>query len=398
MNKAEGDRNILLYRLYVIFNEPLLWGPILITSLQNLAHMSLSDIYFMEAVVLGLCVVLDIPSGALADVIGRKRTIVIGRIFLFGSVVFFTTMTSPSGAWTGNLLWAVGYTMQSGADTALLYDTLKEHGKEDQYKRIEGQAVGSRLILIACCSVPTGLLASIDLRLPLWIGLPCTLVPLVAALFLKEPRQTEHYSAEKQIAVLKQGAKFVLDSAQVRWMVGFAALLATTSKVWFFTYNPYFEAVALPIAYYGVIFFLLNTVAWLSSHYAYKIEHWLGEERCIIGMVVCLSIPILLMSLIPMQPFAYLVVVQNIVRGFMRPFVGDYMNRHITTSARATVLSVQSSAANFASIIGLAVFGLAMQHFSLLHSLLMLGVVSLVVGIISFRSYKNQIAQLEYAG
>lgn len=391
MNEVEGNRNILLYRLYVIFNEPLFWGPILITSLQNLAHMSLPDIYYMEAVVLGLCVLLDIPSGALADVIGRKRTIIIGRIFLFGSVVFFTTMQSPAGAWTGNLLWAVGYTMQSGADTALLYDTLKEHGKEDQYKRIEGQAVGARLILIACCSVLTGLLASVELRLPLWIGLPFTLIPLVAALFLKEPRPTEHYSAEKQLAVLKQGAKFVLGSKEVRWMVGFAALLATTSKVWFFTYNPYFEVVGLPIAYYGVIFFCLNGVAWLSSHYAYKIEHWLGEEKCVVGMVVCLGVPILLMGLVPIQPFAYLVIVQNIVRGFMRPFVGDYMNRHITTTARATVLSVQSSAANFAAIVGLAVFGLAMQHFSLLHSLLMLGTVSLSLGCMSYLSYKKQI-------
>ncbi len=392
MNESEGNRNILLYRLYVIFNEPLFWGPILITSLQNLAHMSLPDIYYMEAVVLGLCVLLDIPSGALADVIGRKKTIIIGRIFLFASVIFFTTMQSPVGAWTGNLLWAVGYTMQSGADTALLYDTLKEQGKEDQYKRIEGQAVGARLILIACCSILTGLMASIDLRLPLWIGLPFTLIPLAAAFFIKEPRPTEYYSAEKQIAVLKQGAKFVLGSKEVRWMVGFAALLATTSKVWFFTYNPYFEVVGLPIAYYGVIFFLLNAVAWLSSHYAYKIEKKLGERKCVISMVLCLGIPILLMGLVPIQPFAYLVVVQNIVRGFMRPFVGDYMNRHITTNARATVLSVQSSAANFAAILGLAVFGLCMQHLTLRHSLLLLGTVSLTLGLMSYRSYNKQIA------
>lgn len=391
MNESECDRNIMLYRLYVIFNEPLFWGPILITSLQGLAHMSLPDIYYMEAVVLGLCVLLDIPSGALADVIGRKRTIIIGRIFLFGSVVFFTIMTSPLGAWTGNILWAIGYTMQSGADTALLYDTLKEHGKEDQFKRIEGQAVGSRLILIACCSVATGLLASVALRLPLWIGLPFTLVPLVAAFFLKEPVPTEHYSAEKQMAVLKQGARFVIGSIEIRWMVGFAALLATTSKVWFFTYNPYFEVVGFPIAYYGVIFFFLNTVAWLSSHYAYNIEHYLGERRCIIGMVLCLGVPILLMGLVPIQPFVCLVVVQNVVRGFMRPFVGDYMNRHITSNIRATVLSVQSSIANLTAIIGLAVFGLCMDHLSLLSSLIILGTVSLTLGLLSYRSYTKKI-------
>ena len=392
MDAHKGKRNILLYRLYVLFNEPLFWGPILIISLQNLAHMSLPSIYYMEAVVLGICVILDIPSGALADLIGRKKTIIVGRVFLFGSVFFFTTMTTPLHAWIGNILWAIGYSMQSGADTALLYDTLKEQGKEAEYKRIEGQAVGGRLVLVACCSLVTGLLASINLRLPLLIGLPFILVPLTAVSFLKEPVKTESYSVQKQLGVLKEGLTFIRHSVEVRWMVGFAALVATISKVWFFTYNPYFELVGLPIAYYGVVFFSLNVVAWLSSHYAYRIEHRLGEKKCIIGMVSCVGIPILLMGLLPIRAFVSLVVVQNVVRGFMRPFVGDYMNRHVTTNIRATMLSVQSSVANLTAIVGLATFGFFMEHLSLPKSLVILGITTLVFGAVSYASYKRRIA------
>lgn len=392
MNEQDAGRNILLYRLYAIFNEPLFWGPILIISLQKLAHMPLSDIYYMESAVLCICVALDIPSGALADLIGRKRSIIIGRVFLLGSSIFFTTMRTPLDAWIGNILWAIGFSMQSGADTALLYDTLKEHGRQDEFKRVEGQAVGSRLILVACCSLITGLLADIELRLPLWLCLPFIAVPLVVAFFFKEPTRTGHYSVQKQIEVLKQGIAFAIRSVEVRWMIGFAALLATTSKVWFFTYNPYFELVGLPLAYYGVIFFCLNAVAWLSSHYAYKAEHWIGEKACVIGMILCVGIPILIMGCIPIQPFAYLVVVQNIVRGFMRPFVGDYMNRHITSNIRATVLSVQSSTANLMAIIGLAVFGFLTGTLGLLHSLVMLGVVAIGLGALSYLTYVKKIA------
>ncbi|MDO8451574.1 MAG: MFS transporter, partial [bacterium] len=218
MDEHYADRNILMYRLYALFNEPLFWGPILITSLQKLAHMPLSDIYYMESAVLCICVALDIPSGALADIIGRKRSIIIGRVFLIGSAFFFTIMTTPLDAWIGNILWAIGYTMQSGADTALLYDTLKEHGRQAEYKRVEGQAIGSRLILIAFCSLLTGLLATVDLRLPLWLCLPFIIIPLVAAFFFKEPARTEHYSVQKQIEVLKQGVIFAIRSLEVRWM------------------------------------------------------------------------------------------------------------------------------------------------------------------------------------
>jgi MFS family permease len=356
--------------------------------------MSLPNIYFMESAILCICVLLDIPSGALADVIGRKRSIIVGRVFLFGSAVFFTFMSNPLEAWLGNIVWAIGYSLQSGADTALLYESLKDTGAEEKYKRVEGQAIGARLILIACCVLVTGVLARINLRLPMYLSLPFVLIPLVSAFFFKEPAKTERFSVQKQFDVLKQGSRFMMKSVNVRWMIGFAALLATTSKVWFFTYNPYFEKVGVPLEMYGVIFFLLNAVAWLSSHYAYKLEQIFGERWCIVGMVLCLGIPILLMGLVPIQPFAYLVLIQNVVRGFMRPFVGDYMNRHIATHMRATVLSMQSSAANLVSVLGLAIFGLFTKNLSLLTSLTLLGVIALTLGTWSYRTYVKKVRTL----
>ena len=386
-----GTRNVLLYRLYVLFNEPLFWGPILITSLQKLAHMSLPDIYYMESVVLCFCVLLDIPSGVLADYIGRKHTIIIGRVFLLASICLFATMTNTVGAWAGNIVWSIGYSLQSGADTAFLYEALKEEGREHEFKKVEGDAVGLRLIFIACCSVVAGTLASYELRAPLLLGIPFMAIPLIAALFMKEPSQAKHYSACNQLNIFKEGARLFRSSVNIRWMIGFAALIATAGKVWFFTYNPYFALVGLNITYYGVIFFLLNAVAWLASKYAHKIEHCLGEERCIVGMIGCLSVPILLMALVPVQPSAYLVLVQNVARGFMRPFIGDYMNRHITSSVRATMLSVQSTAANLLAIVGLGAFGVLVGYASLLNALLVLGLVSLALGTLSYVSYKVQV-------
>ena len=133
------------------------------------------------------------------------------------------------------------YTMQSGADSALLYDTLREHDKEGQYKRIEGRAVGARLILVACCSVLAGLLATIDLRLALYIGCRLRLYRWWLRSNLRSHDQ-QIDTLRKQIAILKQGTSFVLGSKEVRWMVGFAALLATTSKVWFLHIQPVLQA------------------------------------------------------------------------------------------------------------------------------------------------------------
>ena len=391
MDELHCRRNVWLYRIYVLFNEPLFWGPILITTIQKLGHMSLPAIYYQESVVLCICVALDMPSGALADIIGRKVTILIGRVFLLGSVVAFASMHSPVEAWIANILWAIGFSLQSGADTALLYDSLKEQGKESDYKRIEGGAVGARLLLMAFCAIIAGWVASYDLRLPLILSVPFVGVPFIAACFFKEPPRLTKHSVQEHVEKLRTGVVLALHSTQVRWMLGFAALLSTTSKLWFFTYNPYFELVHLPVAWYGIVFFCLNIVAWLSSRYAYRFEERFGERASVVSMVACLGAPIVAMGLVVTLPSAFLVVIQNVVRGFMRPFTLGYLNRHIACEARATVISAQSSLANLASIMGLALFGYLIHVSGLATSLVILGITMLVFGVFSYRTYVNKV-------
>jgi len=389
MNQKDISRNITLYKLFVIFNEPLFWGPIVITSLQKLGGMSLASIYYMEAAVIVLSLFVDIPAGALADLIGRKKVIVIGQVLLLASFTTFAFMSTPLMAWTGNILWALGASFQSGADVALIYDTLKEGGREGEYKQIKGSAVGTRFVLFALCCLCVGPLAEVSLRLPLLLSIPALLIPFACCFLFKESVMTKRYSAAEQLQTLKAGTSFAFRSREVMWLVGFAALIAAASKIWFFTYNPYFELVGLGIRQYGLVFFLLNIVAWLSSRYAYSIERKISEKACVLMIVPLLGIPILVMGLVPLWPMAYLVMVQNVVRGFSGPFLEDFINRHVESGTRSTVLSVRSTSTNLACVLALALFGAVTDHFGLLQSLLLLGLMVLVLGRFMFNGYRK---------
>ena len=390
MDKASVRRNIILYKIYVLFNEPLFWGPSLITSIQKLGHMSLPDIYFLESATMILCVLLDIPSGALADLIGKKKVLIIGRIFLLLSMFGFALTIGPKTAWLANILWAIGYSFQSGADVSLFYNSLKSRGLEHIYKKIEGKAFGSRLLLTGLCALIVGPLADVNLRIPLLLCIPFVMISVVAVFYFEEPAPTKKYSVRKQIALLKEGVHFVLNKREVRWIVLFGALMTGASKIWFFTYNPYFERVHLDMKYYGFVFFLLNIIAWLSSHYAYRVERCMSESRSIVIMILCIGIPVIVMGLVPITPCVYLVLFQNIVRGFIRPFNSDYMNRHIIADdIRTTINSVQSTTADSISIVTLSLFGLLVARIHVLNSLVVLGIVVLCLGCFSYRSYKR---------
>jgi MFS family permease len=390
MDQKSVLRNIRLYRYFVLFNEPLFWGPILILALNRLGKLSLSDIYFVESAAMCLCVLLNIPAGALADLIGRKRALIIGRGFLLVYIICFAAMSSSALAIIGNFIWAVGYSFQSGADVSLLYHTLQSAGMEKEFKKIEGAAVGSRLLLMAVCALAVGPLAEISLRIPILLSVPFVAIPLVLSFFFAEPEVKRKYSAREQFRVLKEGISYAARKREIRWIVGFAVLLLGASKIWFFAYNPYFELVGIELRYFGFIFFLLNIVAWLSSRYAYQIERSLSEQACVTGMVLLVGVPVLLMGLFPVWFMAYLILSQNVVRGFIGPFKGDFLNRHIASDhIRTTVLSVQSSTGEIIAILSLAGFGALAGRYTLPQSLIVLGLLVLIFGALSFWRYKS---------
>ena len=389
MNNSALFRNIRLYYWYQAFNEPIFWGPILITYIIHIGQMPLADIYLMESIVVLSLIFLEVPSGALADLIGRKKTIVLGGVFGLFDIIWFSCANSPFDIWVANFLWIIGFSLKSGADSALIYDSLKILNLEKEYKRIEGRSFSTRLLLFAFGSIVAGLLAEINLRLPVLLSSVGVAISLFASCFFKEPNSIEEYSFKEQLNLMKISFLFIINHLEVKWLVGFSSLIALTSKIWFFTYNPYFELVSLDLRYYGVIFFLLNIIAWLSSRYAYLVEKFISEKMIIITIITLLAVPILLMGTFVILPAVSLVLIQNFVRGFSRPFFQDFINSRIESKNRATVISIKSAVDGLSQFISLGIFCLLLNNFCLPFCLQILGVFVLVMGIISVFYYRK---------
>lgn len=389
MTAEQAHRNIVLYRRYLTFNEPLLWGPILITCLIHLGHMELAEIYVMEAVVVLGFVFLEVPSGALADLIGRKKTVVLGSILHLVSMIWFALVHSPFDVWGANIVWMVGASLCSGADSAILYDSLKELGREGEYKRIEGASVGNRLLIVAFCSLATGFMAETHLRVPLLLSIPGVIFSTVSTFFLVEPRAIRTYAAREHFDMMRVSVLFVANHRAVKWIIGFSMLITVSSKVWFFTYNPYFELVQLPMAHYGIMFFLLNVVAWFFSRYAYSLEKQLSERKVIVLMILMMGVPIIFMGSVVAVFSVGVILLQNAVRGFERPFLGAFLNNHLDSENRATVISIRSAISGFAQFVGLGVFGLMVDRWPLPLCLQLLGIAVLMLGAFAVRKHRK---------
>ncbi|MFC1640700.1 MFS transporter [Patescibacteria group bacterium] len=343
MDSKSAWQNVRMFKWFATFAEPFFWGPVLILYLINQGGMSLGDIFVMEAiVVLGLGVA-EILTGSLADHIGRKKTIVLGRALGIVTVVWFALANSPFDIWMANISWAIGHALVSGADKALVYDSLKAVNKEKLFSKIWGGAMSRRLLLMAFASLAAGLLYSVHPRLPLALSIPGIIVSFIITLKFVEPPRTKSYSAREQVQLIWQGFSLVFTQKNVRWIVLFSAVVAVTLKAWFFTYNPYFELVELDLFWYGVIFFILNIIAAASSRFASSIEKYLGEYRSIVVVVLSLGLGILVMGFFPQKIMISIITLSNVIRGFFVPFSSAMLNHHVPSLIRATVSSIESS-------------------------------------------------------
>jgi len=291
--------------------------------------------------------------------------------------------------WIGNILWAIGASLESGSNESILYENIE--GKEGHsFKKVLGKSIGYRLAAIAVGSLLVTPLSMLSLRTPIVLSVPFVCIPFFAILLFKEERIARHpYSARTHINTIVNGILHVYRSREIRWIISFGIILGCVAKIWFFSYNPYFELVHIPIKWFGVIFCVMNCIAWISSTYAESIEQHIGERNSILLLFSVITLPVICMGVFVHPALAAMVLLPNIMRGFIRPFKSDYINRRIGNEARSTILSTESAIVQLSGVISLYLFGIVLDHTSLPNALVILGLVALVLSYLNFKSYRK---------
>ena len=147
--------NVRKSYLYAFLTDLPLTAPIWVLYLRDERGFSLAQITLLEVPLFLLIVFAEVPTGALADRFGRKVSLTLGSAMLALAVFVYGIATSYLVVLISNLVWGLAFTFRSGADSALLYDSLKEAGREGDFQRINGRFWALRstaMLSAACCS------------------------------------------------------------------------------------------------------------------------------------------------------------------------------------------------------------------------------------------------------
>ena len=99
--------------------------PIIVLFFQS-HGLSLTEIMLLQSAYSLSLALFEIPSGYIADSFGRKNSIVIGTILTFIGYLIFSFYYGFYNFIMAEILLGLGGSLISGADSALIYDTLLE--------------------------------------------------------------------------------------------------------------------------------------------------------------------------------------------------------------------------------------------------------------------------------
>jgi len=130
--------NVRLYAWFTIAFNARFYYPIFAILFLDLG-LSLEQFVILNAIWAATIFLAEVPSGALADIIGRRKLLITAGALMIFEMAALLFAPADAGMWlfgicvVNRILSGLAEAAASGADQALTYDTLQEHGEEDTW-------------------------------------------------------------------------------------------------------------------------------------------------------------------------------------------------------------------------------------------------------------------------
>lgn len=380
MTNSKIHSNVHKFLIFQSIGYFFLSIPVIVLFWQE-NGLTFTEIMILQSLFSIVVIFSEVPTGAFADFVSRKSSLMIGA---FSHALGMFIYSIGHNFWQfliAESIFAIGVTFISGADSAFLYDTLAEEGKENQYKKIYGNIFGWTYLSSAVAVILGGIIGKFSLRLTLALQVPIFLIAFLVALTFKEPKHKKPVYDKGYLHHIYKSARFALiKNTEVRWLVLYAAIISTAGRIGLWFYQPYMKLSGLDIFYFGVAFALFNVVAALSSKFAHNIEDKVGRKIALILPTIFLAAGLLLFgSVLWIWGFIFGFLLQ-FVRGFASPVIEDYINKIVWSDKRATIMSLSNLLDKLLFAAAAPFIGFFADKYSLQQALLLSGATVLIIG------------------
>ncbi|MEM6910813.1 MAG: MFS transporter [Verrucomicrobiota bacterium] len=374
-NEELAQRNTRLFVLWRLFFNCRFYYPVYAIMFLDYG-LSMAEFAWLNAIWAGAIVLLEVPSGALADIVGRKALIVFAAVLMVVEMVILASM--PVGSpWLfavfafNRVLSGAAEAAASGADEALAYDSLPEEGRERRWAKVNAGLMRWSSVVFFVTSVLGAV--SYDpgwmTKLAGWLGLgweleqsdtvrwPALLncftgvAALVVALRMRDPLPIQKGSAspvQEAFGQTFRTTKWVLRTPLVLILIAVGLTFDSIIRTHLTLVSSYYRLVEIPEAFYGFLGAAASLIGLFIAGLSEKMHARLRPETNL-GITALLTfLGLVGLSLaIPYWGVLMVIPVAFAMR-FAMYFQTVYLNEATPSDRRATTLSIKGLSMNLA--------------------------------------------------
>lgn len=346
----------------------------------SLSAVIISQVFYSLFTFLG-----EVPTGILADKFGQKKSIFLGYSLEALGVALVLIFPSTLGLYIAYSLRGVAGSFLSGSEEALLFESVKQSGKNN-FQKIYGQFLSNEEIGFIVSTALAGLayqgLGSRSFIPLIILTSICLLGAGLGSLFLKDYKTTSpDAEGAGMFSLLKESFTLIRRNKTIFTLTVIGIL--TLSGEYFIqaVYQPHFELNHVPAFWVGAALSIGTLLSVIATRNVHWLEKYLSLEKILLMLYLLLGTSYILMAYLLHPIFLVgLYIVMNALFNLHTPIVSDYINARTKSSIRTTVLSGISFIRRFFQLFITWILGVSVGAFGIQTSLVLQGVY-LILGI-----------------
>lgn len=338
---AVAHRNVRLYYAFLFLMEFGFWIGIWIKYLTAVRELELKYILLMDMPFWLVMASLEAPFGALADRVGHSRVLALGAAVYALTILGFGFTTNYWMLFADYMLWAVAGACRSGADQALVYDSLKQANLESTFSRVAGRGFAVSITASTTGVILGGLLATLtSLAFTVQVSFVGPVVAFFVAMAMVEPH-VEH-EARHYLEHLRGGIAYAWHTPQVRYSVLMSSVIMMAAFAPVVLAQPFLIKHEVPTGLFGVYQAPLRVFAVIAAIVAYRVVARAGRPKLVAAACAGMIAAFLGLAAFDVQPAFGFFALPALIQGLIRPTMDSYINEQTPSDRRATVLSMSS--------------------------------------------------------
>jgi len=385
MPETKYGPNIKKSYVYNFLKNFTLLSGVLVPFFTVWGGITFAQIMILQAIFTFSMSILEVPTGVVADRFGRKTSLILsGVVTGIGALVY----SSYPSFWIfvlGEILWAAGSALASGADSALIYDSLKQDGRETRSKSVFNRAETWGLLAMVI-SAPIGSLAAKQFGIN-WAMLLTSIpmfIAVIIGLTLKEPPLGEKKEQRNYFKILKSGLIYFKNHKILKILAFDYISIIVLSFFLVWVYQVVLKKLNFPLEYYGFVHGAIVVAEIIILNSVIKIETAINSKKRYIllsSLLVGICYLILAFSINTYVAITCMLL----IAGFgltLKPLFQNYMNKYIESEQRATVLSAINMTKSTVAAIANIIFGYLVD-WNITYTLLGIGTMVIIFALIS---------------